>query len=182
MNNKFEFVFIGITTMAFVMTHIIASTTDWQISNHLDSWLTPLDRCILTKRGDDVLTECRESTYISEEKQPLRCTVGNSWPSRSGFCSSVDLSFDERKNFIRSVIGFDDPSQKPLYHFFNTLGFENGAALFIGDSVMQQFFSAIACELEREGVWTDTTKFTNTGILLEMIYLSSFSLYHVVVN
>jgi hypothetical protein len=30
---------------------------------------------------------------------------------------------------------------------------------------MQQYYNAIACELEREGVWKDPSKFTNTDAL-----------------
>ena len=56
----------------------------------------------------------------------------------------------------------DDPSQKPLYELFSKLASENGALLLIGDSVMQQFFGALGCELEREGIWNDPKSFKNT--------------------
>lgn len=141
----------------------LAVIGDWSESKNLDGWLTPLDKCILKSRGEDVLSDCRKTTGIQEAQQPLRCSVGNSWPSKSGFCSSVDLSFDDRKNFIKSLYGYDDPSAKPMYDFFKALAAEKGAVLFIGDSVMQQFVNAVACELEREGVWQDRTRFTNTG-------------------
>ena len=49
--------------------------------------------------------------------------------------------------------------------FFEKLSRENGALLLIGDSVMQQFYSALACELERELVWKNPNKFTNTDEL-----------------
>jgi hypothetical protein len=47
--------------------------------------------------------------------------------------------------------------------FFRSLQAEKGALLLIGDSVMHQFFGAVACELEREGIWNDPTSFRNTG-------------------
>jgi len=51
---------------------------------------------------------------------------------------------------------------QPLRVFFRRLSRVDGALLLIGDSVMQQFYSAIACELEREGVWKYPSRFTNT--------------------
>eukprot|EP00600_Ochromonadales_sp_CCMP1393_P001388 CAMPEP_0174977042 /NCGR_PEP_ID=MMETSP0004_2-20121128/13379_1 /TAXON_ID=420556 /ORGANISM="Ochromonas sp., Strain CCMP1393" /LENGTH=324 /DNA_ID=CAMNT_0016228161 /DNA_START=85 /DNA_END=1059 /DNA_ORIENTATION=+ len=75
------------------------------------------------------------------------------------------VPFSERKNFQRAISGFDDPSRHSLRSFFQQLSKENGALLIIGDSVMQQFFSAMACELEREGIWKDPGRFTNTDEL-----------------
>jgi hypothetical protein len=154
--------------MIRILCYLLLPTTlavigDWSESKNLDGWLSPLDKCILKSRGEDVLSDCRKITNIQEAQQPLRCSVGNSWPSKSGFCSSVDLSFDDRKNFVKSLYGYDNPSARPMYDFFKALALEKGAALFIGDSVMQQFVNAIACELEREEVWKDRSRFTNTG-------------------
>lgn len=154
-----------VRVLFYLLFPISALISDWIETKNLDNWLSPLDKCILKSRGDDVLSDCRKITNIQEAQQPLRCSVGNSWPSKSGFCSSVDLSFDDRKNFVKSLYGYDDPSAKPMYDFFKALAVEKGAVLFIGDSVMQQFVNAIACELEREGVWKDRTRFTNTGIV-----------------
>ena len=145
----------------FISLFYIASC-QWKNSSNLEKWFSPLDNCILNSRGSDVLEICREKTGIKDDKQPLRCAIGNSWPSKSGFCSSEDLSFHDRKHFTQSFEGYDDPSSSPLKDFFTDLALEQGAVLLIGDSVMQQFFSAIACELERENVWLDRTRFTNT--------------------
>ena len=46
-----------------------------------------------------------------------------------------------------AIRGFDDPRAKPLVSFFRKLAKEGGALLIAGDSVMQQFYSAMACEL-----------------------------------
>ena len=45
----------------------------------------------------------------------------------------------------------------------------------MGDSVMQQFYSAIACELEREGLWKNPQKFTNTD---EALYVRCATCKH----
>jgi hypothetical protein len=65
----------------------------------------------------------------------------------------------------RAIRGYDDPSSHPLRELFRLLSREKGALLLVGDSVMQQYYSAIACELEREGVWTDPNSFRNTDAL-----------------
>jgi hypothetical protein len=160
--------------MFFVISFFLVIATNqcnsnWIPSKNIDEWLTPLDKCILRSQTttDDVLAQCRLNSSISENRQPYRCTLGNSWPSKSGFCSSRELSFQQRKSFsnafVTSNLNGDHPHSRPMKLFFNKLSSENGSALFIGDSVMQQFFNAIACELEREHIWKDPNKFKNTG-------------------
>eukprot|EP01039_Chlorochromonas_danica_P005050 gene5050-5545_t len=53
----------------------------------------------------------------------------------------------------------------PLRYFFRQLARKEGILLLLGDSVMQQFYSALACELEREQVWNDPNYFMNTDEL-----------------
>lgn len=149
----------------------------WVDSKHLEGWYTKLDLCILANRSNDtvktIMAQCEEEAEKRGEgdkvrQQPVRCRSGNSWPSKGEYCSSEDIPFSERKGLRRAIVGYDDPSQKPLKTFFNGLAQEKGALLMVGDSVMQQFFSAMACELEREGVWKDSSQFTNTD---EMRYV-----------
>ena len=77
--------------------------------------------------------------------------------------------YTQRHNFKRAIAGHDDPTRRPLHDFFAKLSKNNGSFLLIGDSVMQQFVSAIACELERENIWQDPSQFTNTD---EVKYVS----------
>lgn len=166
-----RFIFI----LSLLLTHyncIPISTTEhsyedgiWVDSLNLTQWYTPLDMCLLKSNSrlpmEEIMkTECEQEARLSNV--PLRCTVGSSWPSKSGFCSADDIPYNERDKFRKALHGYDDPTARPLYDFFNHLSQEKGALLIIGDSVMQQFVGAIACELEREGIWKDKNYFTNT--------------------
>ena len=144
----------------------------WVDSKYLREWYTNLDLCILQNTSNDttqvIMAKCESEAMGRGEdltKQPTRCRAGNSWPSKGEYCSSEDIPFSNRKTLYRSIIGYDDPSAKPLKTFFETSAKENGALLLVGDSVMQQFYAAMACELEREGLWSDPTQFTNTDEL-----------------
>lgn len=66
--------------------------------------------------------------------------------------------------------------------FFRSLATEKSSLLLVGDSVMQQFYSAMACELEREGVWKDPAKFTNTDELQHVhgVPIKFLPVYHFV--
>jgi hypothetical protein len=147
-------------------TQLVLTTSKdtWSDSNNLSKWYNSFDMCVVKNVSNDsvdsIMKHCESS--VSIQLPPIRCRAGNTWPSKSGFCSATDIPFSERKNLVRSVNGFDDPAINPLQSFFRKLATQKGALLLIGDSVMQQFFSAVACELEREGVWKDPTKFTNT--------------------
>jgi len=164
---------------------IVNSNIDdlWIESKNLKEWYHPLDLCILADNSvnpiEQVMSDCEirlkattsiyQSTSSSSSSSssftafpPLRCRVGNSWPSKSGFCSSVDIPYSQRKNLRKALIGFDDPNQHPLKELFTKLSKNKGALILIGDSVMQQFVGAIACELEREGIWKDREMFKNT--------------------
>lgn len=140
----------------------------WTNSSNLEKWYTPLDLCLLRNETNNpletIMKNCEEEEK-STKFQPIRCRAGNSWPSKGGFCSSEDISYSNRVNLRKSVEGFDDPSVKPLKKLFSLLSEEKGALLLIGDSVMQQYYSAMACELEREGVWSDPAQFKNTDAL-----------------
>jgi len=107
--------------------------------------------------------------------QPTRCRVGNSWPSKGGFCAAADIPFASRANLRKAVEGYDDPTQRPLHDLFSRLASEKGMLLLVGDSVMQQFYGALACELEREQVWKDSSKFTNTDEIRHVEILPSSS-------
>eukprot|EP01038_Epipyxis_sp_PR26KG_P015100 gene15100-20318_t len=140
----------------------------WVDSYNLSSWYSPSDLCMIysniSTNEDQLMKEC-DTVHKNKNAPgnvPLRCRIGNTWPSRSSFCSSYDLPFINRTHFRKVVHGYDDPTTKPLESFFLKLGLEHGALLLIGDSVMQQFFNAIACELEREQIWNNPSKFTNT--------------------
>lgn len=142
----------------------------WVDSVNVSKWYSPLDLCLLNNdtaaNMDDVLQHCRhqldQHQIPYDKQQPIRCIAGNSWPSKSGFCSADDIVYTQRYNFKRTIVGHDDPTRRPLTNFFSKLGESNGSFLLVGDSVMQQFVSAIACELERENVWQDPSQFTNT--------------------
>jgi len=144
------------------------SSLEWMVSENISAWYNAFDLCMLQHNSsnitiDEMTDQCSAATVGSkEEVRPVRCRAGNAWPLKSGYCSPFDLPFSERKNFRKSVRGYDDPSQKPLRDLFQRLQAERGALLLIGDSVMQQFFGAVACELEREGVWNDPRHFKNT--------------------
>lgn len=139
----------------------------WQDSASLSRWYTPYDLCVLGSAGngsiESISEPCEKAAQArGETVPPVRCRVGNSWPSKGGFCSAVDIPYTERKNLRRSVVGLDDPGQAYLRELFTSLSREKGMLLLVGDSVMQQFFGAMACELEREGIWKDPSKFSNT--------------------
>jgi len=139
----------------------------WQDSKSLSKWYTPYDLCVLSSASNGTIESisqpCEEAALKRGEMvPPIRCRVGNSWPSKGGFCSAADIPYTERRNLRRSLVGLDDPSQQFLRSFFTDISKEKGMLLLVGDSVMQQFFGAMACELEREGIWKDPTKFTNT--------------------
>ena len=153
------------------MDKIGPGTEHWKESEHLAQWYTPLDLCILksTSNGtvQSIMSKCEADVVAAGDtdaltRQPIRCRAGNSWPSHGEYCSPEDIPFSERKSLRRAIVGFDDPSSKPLKTFFTGLAKERGALLLVGDSVMQQFYSGMACELEREGVWKDPAQFTNT--------------------
>ena len=143
----------------------------WEPSSNLDKWYTALDVCLLSNSTSSpiksIMTDCEKKLIASDKAdfKPIRCRAGNSWPSKGGFCSSVDIPYSKRDNLRMSIKGYDDPTQQPLRKLFTSLSKEKGALLLIGDSVMQQYYNAMACELEREGIWDDPSKFTNTDIV-----------------
>ena len=139
----------------------------WQDSTALSRWYTPYDLCVLSSASngsiESISQPCEEAAAKrGETVPPIRCRVGNSWPSKGGFCSAADIPYTLRKNLRRSLVGLDDPGQQFLRSLFTELSRQKGMLLLVGDSVMQQFFGAMACELEREGIWKDPSKFTNT--------------------
>lgn len=145
-------------------------TFSWRPSQHLAEWYTPFDLCIINNDTaaphQSILQRCVElalrDSPTETQRLPMRCTAGNSWPSRSEFCSAEDMPMSHRTNLRASLSPYDDPAAKPLESFFRRLATERGALLLVGDSVMQQFFGAVACELEREQVWKHPSKFHNT--------------------
>ena len=148
------------------------SQPEWVNSQNLTQWMTPLDLCLLANDSIATIEEIMDGCELKIQAQvpsyrflPTRCRAGNSWPSKGGFCSPKDIPYTKRDNFRRAVKGYDDPSQQPLRSLFMKLSHERGALLLVGDSVMQQFYGAIACELEREGVWSDPSMFKNTDEL-----------------
>lgn len=155
----------------------IARSTDysWEISKKLTEWLHPFDLCLLQDSRNvsiDIITnDCQEKIGSSSKTlPPVRCRLGNTWPSRSAYCDPTDIPFSKRINLQSSISGYDDPQQTPLKDFFQALAKKKGLLLLIGDSVMQQFFGAMACELEREKVWEDPSLFTNTDELRHVTF------------
>lgn len=145
---------------------------EWEPSSNLDKWYTALDICLLSNSTsnpiESIMKQCEEMVIAMNprtELKPTRCRSGNSWPSKGAFCSSVDIPYSHRDNLRMSMKGYDDPTQKPLRKLFTSLSKEKGALLLVGDSVMQQYYNAMACELEREGVWEDPSQFKNTDAL-----------------
>jgi hypothetical protein len=117
---------------------------EWTESKNLDKWYTPLDMCLLLNDTalpiESIMQGCEAkiaadtsiTTQISTPLKPMRCRAGNSWPSKGGFCSPVDIPYSKRENLRNSIQGYDDPSQQPLKKLFHNLGKENGALLLIG--------------------------------------------------
>ena len=165
---------IILTTLLTIWSVIQSSNppAGWTNSGNLDKWYTPLDLCVLSNDTansmESIMDGCAAkllSTIPTVTSQPPRCRVGNSWPSKGGFCSPADIPYSGRDLLRMASVGFDDPTQHPLRKLFTSLSKERGALLLLGDSVMQQYYSAMACELEREGIWDDVTQFKNTGDL-----------------
>ncbi|RYH05473.1 hypothetical protein EON65_44585 [archaeon] len=144
-------------------------SSEWVPSKNLESWLHPFDICLLKderKVGVDVLEkDCKATLPAGSVMHPVRCRLGNTWPSRSAYCDSTDIPFAHRKHLKSVIAGYDDPNSSPLRDFFRALARQQGLLLLLGDSVTQQMFSALACELEREQVWIDPSQFTNTDEL-----------------
>lgn len=139
----------------------------WESSKKLRAWFHPLDLCLLDDPRNIsaaiITNDCIAKLSISlASLPPIRCRVANTWPSRSAYCDPTDIPFNRRQHLISSLPSLDEPTNLVLTDFFLALAKRQGLLLMIGDSVMQQFFSALACELERENVWPDHTKFTNT--------------------
>lgn len=171
--------------LVFAMNLVTSRNFYWTPSSNTSKWYSPLDLCLLSNSSkiqiEVIMADCRRKvTEAVASKMPVRCTLGNSWPSSSGFCSSLDMPYTERDTFQNAAIGYDDPSSHPLRNFFRQLSKEKGSVLLIGDSVMQQFFSAIACELEREGIWDDPNQFQNTDELKLVNIGGPSSLMHAV--
>jgi hypothetical protein len=159
---------IGGSSKDATQAHIPASL-HWTPSKHLDKWYDAWDLCVLNdntnRTVDDVTSGCEKQSIARNEKlKPIRCRVGNSWPTKSGFCASEDLPYTDRHYFRMAPPGthMDDPSYSPLRALFEQLTIERSSLLLVGDSVMQQFFAGMACELEREQIWKDTSYFANT--------------------
>jgi hypothetical protein len=139
-------------------------------ASNLTQWYTPFDLCMLRNDTNhsvnSIMSHCEQEASIRQESLlPVRCRAGNSWPSKGEFCSSEDIPFTQRKNLRRAIIGYDDPFAKPLQKLFQGLVNEKSSLLLVGDSVMQQFYGAMACELEREKIWLDPSQFKNTDAL-----------------
>lgn len=146
-----------------------SSSNRWHVSKHLEKWYDPYDLCVLYDNSstpvEELTSTCEKKAIGRGEKlKPIRCRVGNSWPTKSGFCASEDVPYTERHYFRMYPPGphMDDPSFHPLQSLFEQLASEKSSLLLVGDSVMQQFFAGLACELERENIWKDTSYFTNT--------------------
>lgn len=162
-------VLISLISLFFTISALpkqVVPRYNWVRSVNTSAWYSSLDLCILqnTSRVDvDIILHDCQARHPQPAQVP-RCTVGNAWrgPAKAPFCSSQDIPYSERTQLVEAVDGFDDPSQRPLYHFFRKLALKKGSVILIGDSVMQQFFGSIACELEREGIWTDPNNFKNT--------------------
>jgi hypothetical protein len=158
-----HFIFVVIAILIFIP---VIYPESWLPSSKLDDWYHPLDQCLLADDRNvsiDIITnDCLKKIGSTDPIRPIRCRVGNTWPSRSSYCDPTDIPFRKREHLLSSLSGYDLPERKVLNEFFLELGKHQGMFLMIGDSVMQQFFSAIACELERENVWTDPNYFTNT--------------------
>lgn len=140
----------------------------WVPSAKLGQWLHPFDMCLLQDARNisvqEIEADCKKTLTpaSSTSLPPVRCRIGNTWPSKSAYCDPRDIPFAHRQNLKNAIVGYDNPNDQTLRKFFRVLARREGALLLLGDSVMQQFFSAIACELEREQVWTDPNQFTNT--------------------
>lgn len=119
----------------------------WQRSDHLQQWYQPLDLCLLHDQRnvsiDVIVNDCMVKLPKKEDAvaQPIRCRVGNTWPSKSAYCDPEDIPLAQREHLLSSVTGLDDPTLTPLKEFFQILAKRKGLLLMVGDSVMQQFYS-----------------------------------------
>lgn len=130
----------------FGSNNLEMGVSQWTKSSHLEKWYNPFDLCLLgDKRNvsiDVIVKNCLDT--VSKEGPPIspvRCRVGNTWPSRSAYCDPEDIPLAEREHLLSSLSGLDDPSSTPLKGFFRILTERKGLLLMIGDSVMQQFYS-----------------------------------------
>ncbi|KAJ1419895.1 hypothetical protein B484DRAFT_453246 [Ochromonadaceae sp. CCMP2298] len=143
---------------ALLLALLRGQSDQWIPASNLSAWYSDFDLCLVHSSSNGSIDEIsRQCEKQSAPKAPTRCRAGNTWPSQAAYCSAQDLPFSERLSMQRAQQGYDQPSAQPLRSFFGRLAQEGGALLIVGDSVMQQFYSALACELEREGVWTDTS-------------------------
>jgi hypothetical protein len=153
--------FIKAVIIISIMQSMHLQKVDWISSSNLEKWYTPLDMCLLLNDTsspiENIMMGCERKVSSANVSltafAPPRCRAGNSWPSKGGFCSPIDIPYSQRDALRQSVKGYDDPSQQPLRKLFSKLSKEKGALLLIGDSVMQQYYNAMACEMEREGLW-----------------------------
>lgn len=158
-------------TLSWSETASLASEVEWVESSYLNKWFQPFDHCLMQDNRNLTIKEITNDCIkkIEQDPQsksiplaPVRCRIGNTWPSRSEYCDPTDIPFSKRQNLKNIIKEYDHPDDLVLRDFFFRLAKDSGMLLMIGDSVMQQFFGAIACELEREGVWKDPNQFTNT--------------------
>lgn len=155
------FFFILWLDFAFAENH------QWVKTKSINEWLNPFDLCLLSNSRNisihEITGECEKKIPSdSTPLPPVRCRIGNTWPSRSSYCDPIDLPLAQRQHLQQAIYGYDRPESKPLELFFKKLAKDRGILISVGDSVMQQYFSAMACELEREHVWKDSSQFTNT--------------------
>jgi hypothetical protein len=171
---------VGVVVVVASVPPILSPTAaleeQWKESTNLKGWLHPFDVCLLADTrnvsSDIIIKDCEDKLSKNENIKsvpPTRCRIGNTWPSKSTFCDSSDIPFANRRHFRTVYNGYDNPNDFALKDFFFHLTKKKGMLLLIGDSVMQQFFNALACELEREKVWTNPDNFKNTD---EVQYIS----------
>lgn len=83
----------GQLMIVFLLWCFNTSTGKWKEVSSLESWFDDYDLCVLHSRRNDtdsVMADCeRQVAKNGKIIKPLRCRVGNSWPSKSGDCQNV---------------------------------------------------------------------------------------------
>lgn len=141
--------------------------------DRLSGWYTPLDVCLLwdhtTNKVTSDIQRCKKA-HPYHAKQPDRCIVGNTWPTKAISCSSLNAI-----QYFQLSVDLNDPLLLPLQKLFGALSQKKCAFLLIGDSLMAQFFNAIMCELTREGLWTTHPTLTKTNMSKSHFVTSNLS-------
>lgn len=78
----------------FLLYICLSWSSRWKEVSDLSAWFDDYDRCVLQNPSrndtDAIMAECENKMKsLGKSVKPLRCRVGNSWPSKSGMNQSL---------------------------------------------------------------------------------------------